>query len=91
MIPILLPLTSGASGGAAHAGAVMAAVDLGGLDGATCSASAGLLALSVGLSALFEDDHEMLQHGMVVYDAFYARLVKARDEAPMARAGTPAS
>ena len=31
MIPILLPLTSGASGGAAHAGAVMAAVNLGGL------------------------------------------------------------
>jgi MFS transporter, DHA1 family, tetracycline resistance protein len=31
MIPILLPLTSGASGGAAHAGAVIAAVNLGGL------------------------------------------------------------
>ena len=26
----------------------------------------GLLALSLGLSALFKDDHEMLRHGMVV-------------------------
>lgn len=34
--------------------------------------SAGLLAISLGLSQLFEDDHQMLQHGMVVYDALYA-------------------
>lgn len=34
--------------------------------------SAGLYAMSVGLSALFEDDHEMLRHGMVMYDALYA-------------------
>jgi rhodanese-related sulfurtransferase len=34
--------------------------------------SAGLVALSLGLSALFADDHEMLEHGMVVYDALYA-------------------
>lgn len=40
----------------------------------------GLLALSLGLSALFEDDHEMLRHGMVMYDAFYAWLGKAREE-----------
>jgi hypothetical protein len=40
----------------------------------------GLLALSVGLSALFQDDHEMLKHGMVMYDAFYARLKLARGE-----------
>lgn len=32
----------------------------------------GLLAVSLGLSALFTDDHEMLNHGMVVYDAMYA-------------------
>ncbi len=32
----------------------------------------GLLAISVGLSRCFSDDHEMLKHGMVVYDAFYA-------------------
>jgi rhodanese-related sulfurtransferase len=34
--------------------------------------SAGLVALSLGLSALFADDHEMLEHGMVVYDALHA-------------------
>jgi hypothetical protein len=34
--------------------------------------SSGLLALSLGLSALFDDDHEMLKHGMTVYDAFFA-------------------
>jgi rhodanese-related sulfurtransferase len=31
----------------------------------------GLLAVSYGLSANFPDDHEMLRHGMVVYDALY--------------------
>ena len=40
----------------------------------------GLLALSLGLSARFEDDHEMLRYGMVVYDALYAWLTKAHDE-----------
>lgn len=34
--------------------------------------SAGLYALSLGLSATFSDDHEMLRHGMVMYDALYA-------------------
>ena len=34
--------------------------------------SPGLLALSLGLSANFPDDHAMLEHGMVMYDAFYA-------------------
>jgi hypothetical protein len=34
--------------------------------------SAGLLAISQGLSRNFEDDHEMLKHGMVMYDALYA-------------------
>ena len=32
----------------------------------------GLLAISYGLSANFRDDHEMLRHGMVVYDALYS-------------------
>jgi hypothetical protein len=32
----------------------------------------GLLAISKGLSLCFADDHEMLQHGMVIYDALYA-------------------
>jgi hypothetical protein len=30
-----------------------------------------LLAVSLGLSALFADDHEMLKQGMVIYDALY--------------------
>lgn len=34
--------------------------------------SAGLHAISLGLSAVFQDDHEMLRHGMVLYDALYA-------------------
>lgn len=32
----------------------------------------GLLAISNGLSLNFKDDHEMLKHGMVIYDALYA-------------------
>lgn len=34
--------------------------------------SAGLFAISLGLSALYSDDHEMLRQGLVVYDALYA-------------------
>jgi len=34
--------------------------------------AAGLLAISRGLSLNFEDDHEMLRHGLVIYDALYA-------------------
>jgi len=34
--------------------------------------SAGLFAISLGLSACHADDHEMLAHGMIVYDALYA-------------------
>jgi rhodanese-related sulfurtransferase len=34
--------------------------------------SAGLVSLSLGLSALYRDDHEMLERGMVMYDALYA-------------------
>jgi rhodanese-related sulfurtransferase len=41
--------------------------------------SAGLLALSLGLAANFADDHEMLGHGMVVYDALYAWCRSCRD------------
>lgn len=32
----------------------------------------GLYAISVGLSRNFDDDHEQLRYGMVVYDALYA-------------------
>lgn len=34
--------------------------------------AAGLLAISKGLSLNFRNDHEMLEHGMVIYDALYA-------------------
>jgi len=34
--------------------------------------SAGLFAISLGLGAVFPDDHEMLRHGMVLYDSLYA-------------------
>jgi hypothetical protein len=41
---------------------------------------AGLLAVSLGLSQLFKDDHEQLRHGLIVYDALYAWLKHARGE-----------
>ena len=31
----------------------------------------GLLAISYGLSSNFPDDHEMLKHGLVIYDALF--------------------
>ena len=34
--------------------------------------SHGLFAISLGLSHVYADDHEMLKHGMVMYDALYA-------------------
>ena len=40
----------------------------------------GLLALSLGLSHNFADDHEMLKHGMVVYDALLAWCVYCQNE-----------
>lgn len=43
--------------------------------------AAGLLAISLGLSALYDDDHDMLERGMLVYDALYAWLRSARGEA----------
>ena len=36
--------------------------------------SSGLLAMSLGLSHLYADDHQMLAQGMVIYDALYAWL-----------------
>lgn len=43
--------------------------------------SAGLYALSLGLSHSFSDDHEMLGHGMVMYDALYAWCRACQSEA----------
>jgi hypothetical protein len=43
--------------------------------------SAGLLAVSLGLSRNFADDHAMLKQGMVIYDALYAWCRDGQDEA----------
>ena len=40
----------------------------------------GLAAISLGLSRNFADDHEMLKHGMVMYDALYTWCREGRDE-----------
>ena len=40
----------------------------------------GLAAISLGLSRNFSDDHEMLKHGMVMYDALYAWCKDGQDE-----------
>jgi len=41
---------------------------------------AGLLAISLGLSHNFANDHEQLKHGFVVYDALFSWLKHARGE-----------
>ena len=41
---------------------------------------AGLLALSLGLSKNFADDHMMLSQGMVMYDALYSWVKNAQGE-----------
>lgn len=41
---------------------------------------AGLLAISLGLSRLFPDDHVQLRHGFIMYDALYAWLRDGRGE-----------
>ena len=42
--------------------------------------SPGLLAVTLGLSANFPDDHAMLEHGMVMYDALYTWCRSLRGE-----------
>jgi hypothetical protein len=42
--------------------------------------AAGLLAISLGLSRNFADDHEQLAQGMVLYDALYSWARHVRDE-----------
>jgi hypothetical protein len=42
--------------------------------------AAGLLAISLGLSFNFSDDHEQLRHGFVLYDALYSWSRHVRDE-----------
>jgi hypothetical protein len=64
---------------------IVRAADTGAPDAA--SEAAGLLAMSMGLSALFADDHAMLRAGMLVYDSLYAscRSNVARAQAEAAR------
>jgi hypothetical protein len=40
----------------------------------------GLLAISLGLSHVFKDDHEQLRYGLVLYDALYAWCKHVRGE-----------
>ncbi|EJM21755.1 hypothetical protein PMI21_00481 [Pseudomonas sp. GM18] len=42
--------------------------------------SAGLYAISLGLSQRFTDDHEMLAHGLIMYDALYAWCKECQGE-----------
>lgn len=42
--------------------------------------AAGLLAISLGLSHNFRDDHEQLRHGFVIYDALYSWSRYVHDE-----------
>ena len=42
--------------------------------------AAGLLAISLGMSQIFADDQEQLGHGILIYDALYAWLTRARTE-----------
>ena len=42
--------------------------------------AAGLAAVSIGLSRLYRDDHEMLEHGMLLYDALYAWCKDGKEE-----------
>jgi hypothetical protein len=42
---------------------------------------AGLYAISLGLSATFPNDQDMLRQGLVVYDALYAWCARLQDEA----------
>ena len=48
---------------------IVRAADTGRLD--LAPQASGLAAISLGLSRNFADDHEMLRHGMVMYDALY--------------------
>jgi hypothetical protein len=41
---------------------------------------AGLYAISLGLSATLTNDHEMLRHGLVMYDALYTWCAKLQNE-----------
>jgi hypothetical protein len=58
--------------------AIVRAADTGRLD--LSPQAAGLLAVSLGLSQVYPDDHVLLRQGFVIYDALYAWLRDARHE-----------
>jgi rhodanese-related sulfurtransferase len=57
---------------------IVRAADTGKLD--LAAQAPGLAAVSLGLSRIFPNDHEMLKHGMVLYDALYAWCKEGQDE-----------
>ena|SRR5579859_2617464 len=61
-----------------HLAAIVRGADTSRLD--LAPQSAGLYAISLGLSATIADDHEMLRHGLVMYDALYAWCAKLQNE-----------
>ncbi len=62
----------------AHLASIVRGADTSRLD--LTPQSAGLYAISLGLSATITDDHEMLRHGLVMYDALYAWCAKLQNE-----------
>jgi rhodanese-related sulfurtransferase len=58
--------------------AIVRGADTGHLD--LAPQASGLAAISLGLSRKYPDDHEMLKHGMVMYDALYAWCKGGQDE-----------
>jgi hypothetical protein len=61
-----------------HLAAIVRGADTSRLD--LTPQSAGLYAISLGLSQVYRDDHEMLRHGLVLYDALYAWCRHAQGE-----------
>jgi hypothetical protein len=61
-----------------HLAAIVRGADTSRLD--LTPQSAGLYAISLGLSATIADDHQMLRQGLVMYDALYAWCAKLQNE-----------
>ena len=64
--------------GLAHLATIVRGADTSRLD--LAPEAPGLYAISLGLSRMFADDHEMLGHGIIMYDALYAWILRAQDE-----------
>lgn len=61
-----------------HLALIVRGADTGKLD--LAPQAPGLAAISLGLSRNVPDDHEMLKHGMVMYDALYRWCKEGQDE-----------